>query len=243
MPAGVSVVIPTYNERENIGRVIEQLIATLGGRELEIIVVDDRSPDGTGAAVEAWAKKDPRVKLAVKDKREGIGAALRLGYDLGTKEVLLSMDADLSFKTAQTLRLLALIDAGCDLALGSRHAPGGSYEAPTGRIKTKFFVSRLGNWVIRALMGFGLHDYSANFRAMRRGAWHQITTEENSNSMLLEMVFKAKCRGFKIAEAPVSFVDRVHGQSKIELHREAPRFLANLVKYAFRYRVLGGDRA
>lgn len=236
----VSVIIPTYNERENIRILIGQLHEVLGAREHEILVVDDRSPDGTGAVVEVLAKADSRVKLAIKEKREGIGAALRYGYDLGKKDVLLSMDADLSFKTSEALKLLELIDSGFDLALGCRHKAGGSYEAPTLRVKAKFFVSRLGNRVIRGLVGLDLHDYSANFRAIRRSVWHAILTEENTNSLLLEMILKVKYRGFKIAEAPVSFADRVHGQSKLNLFIEAPKFLVNLLRYTFRFRVCGG---
>jgi dolichol-phosphate mannosyltransferase len=235
----VSVIIPTYNERENIGILIGQLHDVLGARDHEILVVDDRSPDGTGAVVEALAKADPRVKLAVKEKREGIGAALRYGYDLGKKDILLSMDADLSFKTSEAVKLLELVDSGFDLALGCRHKTGGSYEAPTLRVKAKFFVSRLGNRVIRGLVGLDLHDYSANFRAIRRSVWREILTEENTNSLLLEMILKVKYRGFKIAEVPVSFSDRIHGQSKLNLFIEAPKFLVNLLKYTFRYRVRG----
>jgi len=235
----VSVIIPTYNERENIGILIGQLREMLGARDHEILVVDDRSPDGTGAAVEALAKADPRVRLVVKEKREGIGAALRYGYGLGKKDVLLSLDADLSFSTPEALKLLELIDSGFDLALGCRHKTGGSYEAPTLRVKAKFFVSRLGNRVIRALVGLDLHDYSANFRAIRRSVWHAILTEENTNSLLLEMILKVKYGGFKIAEVPVSFADRIHGQSKLNLFIEAPKFLVNLLKYTLRYRVLG----
>jgi dolichol-phosphate mannosyltransferase len=235
----VSVIIPTYNERENIGILIGQLRETLGAREHEILVVDDRSPDGTGAAVEALAKADSRVRLVVKEKREGIGAALRHGYDLGKKDVLLSLDADLSFDTKETAKLLALIDSGFDLALGCRHKEGGTYEAPTLKVKAKFFVSRLGNRVIRALVGLDLHDYSANFRAIRRPVWQAIHTEEKTNSLLLEMILKVKYGGFKIAEVPVSFADRIHGQSKLNLYVEAPKFLVKLLKYTLRYRVLG----
>lgn len=236
---GVSVIIPTYNERENIGILIGQLHDVLGARDHEILVVDDRSPDGTGAFVDALSKADPRLKLVTKEKREGIGAALRYGYDLGKKDILLSMDSDLSFKTSEALKLLELVDSGFDLALGCRHKTGGSYEAPTLRVKAKFFVSRLGNRVIRALVGLDLHDYSANFRAIRRSVWHEILTEENTNSLLLEMILKVKYRGFKIAEVPVSFVDRIHGQSKLNLFIEAPKFLVNLLKYTFQYRVRG----
>ena len=100
-------------------------------------------------------------------------------------------------------------------------------------------MSRLGYRVIRALVGLDLHDYSANFRAIRRTVWHEILTEENTNSLLLEMILKVHYRGFKIAEVPVSFADRIHGESKLNLFIEAPKFLINLIRYTFRYRVRG----
>ena len=237
----VSVIIPTYNERENIGILIGQIHDMLGVREHEILVIDDRSPDGTGAVVKALSQGDSRVRLVTKEMREGIGAALRYGYDLGTMDVLLSLDADLSFDTFEALKLLELIDSGRDLALGCRHKTGGSYEAPTLKVKFKLLVSRLGNRVIRGLVGLDLHDYSANFRAIRRSVWHKILTEQNTNSLLLEMILKVHSCGFKIAEVPVSFADRIHGQSKLNLFIEAPKFLVSLLKYTFQYRVRGVD--
>ncbi|MBI3300000.1 MAG: glycosyltransferase [Elusimicrobia bacterium] len=235
----VSVIIPSYNERENIAILVPQLHGVLAAREHEILVVDDRSPDGTGEVVEAMAKTDPRLKLLTKERREGIGAALRYGYDRGKNDVLFSLDADLSFDTREALKLLELIDGGADLVLGCRHAGGGSYEAPNLKIKLKFMVSRLGNAVVRALVGLDLHDYSANFRAIRREVWKKISTEENTNSLLLEMILKVKYCGFKIAEVPVSFVDRIHGQSKLNLFVEAPKFLLKLLKYSVQFRMRG----
>lgn len=238
----VSVIIPSYNERENIGILIGQIREVLAEVEHEILVVDDMSPDGTGAVVEALAREIPQVRLIAKKDREGIGAALRYGYDRGRNDILMSLDADLSYNTAEISKLLGLIDSGFDLALGCRHTPGGSYEAPTAQIKMKFLVSQLGNRVIRWFTGMDIHDYSANFRAIRRSVWRDIQTEGNTNSLLLEMILKVKYGGFKVAEVPISFADRIHGQSKLNLFIEAPKFLLDLVKYTLRYRFFGASR-
>lgn len=225
----VSVVIPTYNERQNVEILIPELHETLKGRPHEILVVDDRSPDGTGAAVLALAKTIPNVRLITKARREGIGAALRRGYDEGRCDILLSTDADLSFSTADVLKLIDGIESGSDLVLGCRHADGGRYLAPTLQIKLKHAVSMLGNMVVRAVTGLAVRDYSANFRAIRRDVWNTILTQENTNSLLLEMVIKVARVGRVITEVPVTFDDRRFGKSKLNLWVEAPKSVIRLM--------------
>ncbi|MFH1724569.1 MAG: glycosyltransferase [Elusimicrobiota bacterium] len=238
----VSAVVPTYNERENIVILARQIHEALAGREHEILVVDDRSPDGTGEAVEALAKDIPGLSLVTKERREGIGAALRYGYDRARCDVLVSMDADLSFSTRDITLLIERIEAGYDLVLGCRHTKGGEYETPTWKVKLKYLISRLGNLVVGWMTGLHIHDFSANFRAIRRGVWRDIQTQENTNSLLLEMILKVNHCGYKIAEVPVAFADRLHGESKLNLAVEAPKFLAKLVYYTLKFRVAGARR-
>lgn len=232
-PASVSVVIPTYNERDNIVLLARELDRVLAGREHEILVVDDRSPDGTGAAVEELARELPALRLITKERREGIGAALRVGYDAGRLDVLLSTDADLSFQPADALRLLERIEAGADLALGCRHTVGGGYAARSLGVALKRLVSALGNRVVRLITGLAVRDYSANFRAIRREVWHAIQTRDDTNSLLLEMILKVHRRGYAIAEVPVTFGDRRFGRSKLNLAVEAPKFAVKLIQHSF----------
>lgn len=233
----VSVVIPTYNERQNIEILVPEVHQLFKDREHEILVVDDRSPDGTGAAVLELAKTIPQVRLISKPKKEGIGAALRLGYNQGKHDVLLSSDSDLSFSTADMLKLLDGIDAGYDLVVGCRHAGGGQYLAPTLKVKIKHAVSVMGNAVVRAVTGLPIRDYSANFRAIRRSVWNHIKTEDNTNSLLLEMIIKVAHEGHALMEVPVTFNDRRYGKSKLNLWIEAPKFLIRLIYYTLKYRI------
>ncbi|MEK7381724.1 MAG: glycosyltransferase [Elusimicrobiota bacterium] len=235
----VSVVVPTYNERENIKLLLPLIHEALQGRPHEILVVDDSSPDGTGAVVGEIARGLPQARLLTKPTREGIGAALRSGYDRAACDVILSMDADLSFSPADIPRLLEQIERGCDLVLGSRHSREGRYETPNAAIALKHAFSICGNAVVRALCGVDVRDFSANFRAIRAPLWRKIQTRENTNALLMEMILKVRHCGGRIKEVPVSFTARRFGRSKLNLWIEAPKFLVKLLYYSIRLRVLG----
>ncbi len=208
----------------------------LAGLAYEIVVVDDRSPDGTGDAVRRLAAHGYPARLVTKERKEGIGAALRVGYGESRGAVILSMDADLSFDPADLPRLYARIQDGAHLVVGTRHGVGSGYEAPTRAIRLKRLVSAVGNRVLRIVTGIPLTDFSGNFRAMRRDAWHAIETTENTNSLLFEMILKAYVKGFEVAEVPVTFRDRRYGVSKLRLWRETPRFLRRFVRAVWQHR-------
>lgn len=236
---GVSIIIPTYNERDNIAPLIREVHACLGSREHEILVVDDDSPDGTGQVVRELTKEVRGLRLLTKERREGIGAALRHGYDQARRDVLLSMDADHSFAPEDIPRLLRVVEDGSDLVLGSRHMPGGAYEAATPAVAVKRLVSALGNRAVRLVTGIKVRDFSANFRAIRRAVWEEIRAEDDSNSLLLEMILKTAYSGHRVAEVPVRFRDRLHGKSKLNLAVEVPKFLPKLLYFTLRFRLLG----
>lgn len=229
-PLSVSVIIPTYNERANIEPLLTRIDLALAGRSREILIVDDQSPDGTDEEVRRLAKRLSGIRLVTKPRREGIGAALRVGYDLARYDVIVSLDADLSFSPEDIPRLLERIEAGCAMAVGCRHGSLGGYETPNWRIWLKFLVSRVGNRIVRRITGLPVRDYSANFRAIRREVWAAILTRENDNSLLLEMIIKVHRGGYRLEEVPVNFRDRVAGQSKLNLAVEAPKFLLKLLR-------------
>ena len=231
----VSIVLPTYNERDNIGWMIEQLMKGFAAYELEILVVDDHSPDGTGELVQTWSRTHPQVRLIVKDKKEGIGAALRVGYDAARGEIVASMDADRSFLVADVVGLVQGVEQGEDLVLGCRHMAGAAYEAHTRSIRVKRWVSRTGNIVLRRGFGLPIHDFSANCRAIRRSTWQRLHTTEKTNTLLMEMILRCYAGGFRVGERPVSFLNRRYGASKLRLSIEAPKFLLRMLLYRWRF--------
>ena len=236
----VSIVLPCYNEKENLEILLPEIISKIGERinDFEILVVDDSSPDGTAKFVSKLGEIDPRVKLVLREKKEGIGAALRHGYDEANGKIIASSDADLSFKVDDILRLIDKISEGFDLVVGSRHSKSSSYERRRIGTKIKGLVSTVGNSVIGFISGLGIRDFSANFRAIRREVWKAISVQEKTNSILLEMIMKCHYSGFKVTEIPVSFSERIHGESKLNLAVEAPKFLLKFILFTIKFRVL-----
>lgn len=227
----LSVVIPTYNEKENISPLIQQIEAALQGISLEIIVVDDLSPDGTGNIVSSLAAQGHPVRLISKPKKEGIGAALRVGYQACQTPIIASTDADLSFDPKDLRRLYEKIKGGLDLVVGTRHSKGSYYETPNRTIWIKHLISAAGNITLRTLTGIPLDDFSGNFRAFTRETWNRIETTDNTNSLLFEMIVKAYVKGCKVGQIPVAFRDRRYGASKLRLSIEAPKFFLKLLGY------------
>jgi len=237
----LSIVLPTYNERENIKMLIPELEEFLVKYRLsaEIIVVDDNSPDGTAQAVAKINKKYGNIKVIIKKKKEGIGAALRVGYDAAKGKMILSSDSDMSFDVHDMTKLINKVKEGYDLVVGSRHMSRGSYVKNTFGVKIKGFVSYFGNIIVRILTGVNIHDFSANFRIIKKNVWREIETQENTNSLLLEMILKVKYKGYKIAEVPVIFRERLYGKSKLNLVKEAPKFFLKLIFYSIKFRRVG----
>jgi dolichol-phosphate mannosyltransferase len=234
--AELSIVIPTYNEKDNISILIQNIAEALAGIRYEIVVVDDQSPDGTGRIVQRLARMNHPVRLITKEKKEGIGAALRVGYEACTTPIIASLDADLSFNARDLKRLYDGVQAGQDLVTGTRHSPGSFYETPNRAIWVKHFVSLTGNRTLRALTGIPLDDFTANVRAFTRRLWMTIETQEKTNSLLFEMILKAHLKGYSIGQIPVTFYNRRAGVSKLRLSLEAPKFLGKLCTYLWRYR-------
>jgi dolichol-phosphate mannosyltransferase len=235
----VSVILPTYNERENIEVLIPDIESVFAGIPLEILVVDDTSPDGTAEAARALSARYGNVRVILRQKKEGIGAAIRHGLEEAGHEVLISSDSDMSFRAPDMLRLYRKILEGYDLVIGSRHSQGARYEQTHLDIKVKYLISYLGNRCLRVVTGLKLHDFSANFRAIRRNVWRFLDVRERTNTILLEMILKAAYGGLRVAEIPVTFAERLHGESKLNLAVEAPKFLLKMVKYVCLYRFTG----
>lgn len=208
------VVVPTYNERDNIDEVVER---TLASCDADLLVVDDGSPDGTGQRADELASVEPRMRVLHRPAKAGLGSAYRLGLGLGLQErydVLVEMDADLSHDPALLGDLLAAT-SDHDLVIGSRYVPGGGIEnwPPHRRV-----LSAGGNLYVRLLTGVPVHDVTSGFRAYRVEVLRAIDLESlrsEGYSFQLETALHTWRAGFRIGEIPITFTERVAGASKI----------------------------
>jgi len=209
------VVIPTYNERENISRLIQK-IAVLGIENLSVLVVDDNSPDGTGDIVLSLAQKYP-VELLARPGKQGIGSAYIAGFQhvlSSHPDYIIQMDADLSHDPDDIPRMLEAIQ-DADLVIGSRRVPGGQV---VGWGIVRKLMSAGAMWCARAVLGLKTKDVTAGFRCFRASVLEAIPFDQvhsGGYSFQEEMLFLTEQRGFRVREIPVTFVDRQQGKSKL----------------------------
>jgi dolichol-phosphate mannosyltransferase len=211
----VLVVIPTYDERESLPRVLSRLHAAVP--DADILVVDDASPDGTGELADEMASADPRVHVLHRPGKAGLGSAYLAGFRWGLArgyDVLVEMDADGSHAPEQLPDLLAaLVDA--DLVLGSRWVPGGTVVDWPRR---RELLSRGGNAYVRRMLDLPVRDATGGFRAYRREVLEHIDLGGVSSAgycFQVDLVWRAHGAGFRVAEVPIRFVERVSGVSKM----------------------------
>lgn len=214
----VLVVMPTYEEALNIEQVLRNVRASAS--DVDILVVDDNSPDGTAALARRVAAEVGQIDVRVRPRKEGLGSAyrdgFRIGLDLGY-DVLMQMDADLSHDPHDVPRLLAALDAGCDLAIGSRYIPGGSVPHWAWYRRA---LSRYGNGYACGVLGMSIHDATSGFRAYRADAVKAIdvsTTRAKGYGFQIEMAYRVSRQSHAIDEIAITFTDRVRGRSKMSL--------------------------
>ena len=210
-----TAVIPTFNERDNVRRLIPEVLAQ--DPELEVVVVDDRSPDGTGDVVAEMGRTDARVHLVSRDRREGLGPAYKSGFAWALAhgaDLIVQMDADFSHAPAQLPRFFAEI-ADADLVLGSRYLGGITVvNWPIERLLISYF----GNAYVRRVLGLPLRDATGGFQCWRRAALESIdlaSVRSNGYAFQIEMSYRAWRQGLRIREIPIIFMDRTVGDSKM----------------------------
>jgi dolichol-phosphate mannosyltransferase len=216
------IVIPTYNERDCLTQIVPAVRAAVPAAD--VLVVDDNSPDGTGALADELAAADPRVRVLHRVRKQGLGAAYLAAFnfalDAGTSahsgwQRIVQMDADFSHDPQDVPRLLAALDAGADLAVGSRYVAGGGTENwGLGRR----VISRGGGFYARSVLGVGIQDLTAGFKAWKADTLRGIdlgAVSAKGYGFQIEMTFRALQNGFKVVEVPIKFVDRRVGQSKM----------------------------
>lgn len=212
----VAVVLPTYNESENIARLLTQLRTVVPDGRL--YVVDDNSPDGTGDIAERCAAELGGIEVIHRPGKQGLGSAYRQGFAhviAQGVDVIVSMDVDFSHDPLSIPAMLAAIDAGSDAVIGSRYVNGGGTKNwPLHRR----LLSRWGNLYTGAVLGVKVRDCTSGFRAYRASALAAIapeTTKAEGYAFLSELVVRLSRRGSKISEVPILFIDRENGTSKM----------------------------
>ena len=213
--AGVLVVVPTYQEALNVEEVVARLRAAVPRAHL--LVVDDSSPDGTGALADALAAADPQVHVLHRREKEGLGQAYLAGFGWGLErdyDALVEMDADGSHQPEQLPALLAVLPEA-DLVLGSRWVPGGSVVNWPVRRR---LLSQGGNAYVRRALGLGVRDATGGFRAFRRTTLEKLDlagVASQGYCFQVDLVWRTVQEGFRVIEVPIEFVERVRGSSKM----------------------------
>ena len=209
------VIIPTYNEKENIRSIVELVLTQ--APNLEVLVVDDNSPDGTAAIVTEMAQANPRVHLLSWAGKLGLGTAYIAGFKWGLAQgyaYLIEMDADFSHDPREIPNMLKAIQQA-DLVIGSRYIDGVRVvNWPLSRL----FLSKGASYYVRIITGLPIHDPTGGFKCFRRIVLESIELDEvrsNGYAFQIEMSFKAWMKGFRIREIPITFADRHAGQSKM----------------------------
>jgi dolichol-phosphate mannosyltransferase len=208
-----TVCLPTYNERENL----ERMVRRLGDQGVNVLVIDDNSPDGTGEIADRLAAELDYVSVLHRERKEGLGPAYLAGFRRALAdgaEVILEMDCDFSHKPEDVPRLIAAT-AEADFVLGSRYVPGGGTEN-WGLVRR--FISRAGSAYAQVMLGLRVRDLTGGFKAYRRAVIEALPLDEIDSkgyAFQIETTYRALRKGFTVREVPIVFVDRVEGGSKM----------------------------
>jgi dolichol-phosphate mannosyltransferase len=218
-PGPVWVIVPTYNERDNLEPLVSSILHELErvAPEHAVLIVDDSSPDGTGELADRIAEREPRVRVLHHKEKRGLGRAYLAGFRRALEEgaeLLIEMDADFSHDPSY---LPVLIEAArdADLVLGSRYVPGGGVRG-WGLIREA--ISRGGSWYARTVLGVDVNDLTGGFKCFRRKLLEEIdldSVRSEGYSFQVEVTYRAIQRGFRVKEVPIVFVERRNGESKM----------------------------
>jgi dolichol-phosphate mannosyltransferase len=212
----VLVVIPTYNECDNVSLIVGRVRASVP--HAEVLIADDASPDGTGAIADRLAGADDHVHVLHRPGKQGLGVAYLEAFQWGLDQgydVLVEMDADGSHQPEELPRLLAAIADGADLVLGSRYVPGGGVVNWPRR---REWLSRGGNTYARIALGMPLRDATGGYRAFRAETLRRLSLDDVSSQgycFQLDLAWRALRAGMRVEEVPITFVERERGTSKM----------------------------
>jgi len=221
MPGEPWLILPTYNEADNVEAILTaagEVLSAAAPEGFRILVVDDGSPDGTGRIADAMADRHEWVRVLHRTEKGGIGPAYLAGFAHALGEgagCVMEMDSDFSHDPADLARLLAAVRDGADLALGSRYVQGGGVT-DWGLLRR--FISKGGSTYARIVLGLTVRDLTGGFKCFRREVLEAIDFESvrsRGYAFQVELTYRAVQRGFKVVEVPIVFRDREQGQSKM----------------------------
>ena len=234
----ISIVIPTYNEKENLPELIKKIVNVFEKNNLDgnVIVVDDNSPDGTGHIADQLAEKDHRIQVIHRKGKLGIGTAHIAGFKHALKhnnsDLIFSMDSDLSHDPKYLPDFINMHEKGFDVIVGSRYVDGG------GVVNWGLYrkaVSKGANVLASTLLGVKVHDMTTGYRCYDRRVLEKLdldSIKSNGYSFLEEILFFCKKEDFSISETPIIFVDRAHGKSKLS-KKEMIKFFLTILRLRF----------
>lgn len=212
----VLVIIPTYNEAENLPRIVPRVLEQCEG--IDVLVVDDASPDGTGDIADRLAEEDPRVRVLHRPGKEGLGRAYLAGFRMGLEEgydVIFEMDADFSHPPDSLPGLIAKLD-GADVVIGSRYVEG--RVTVVNWPMSRLLISYFGSIYARAITGMPVRDGTGGFNGWKREVLEEVDLERvqsNGYAFQIELKFRAWKAGFRLVESPILFTERDTGSSKM----------------------------
>ena len=228
----ISVITPTYNEKENIGRFIKEIASYLNDRKkkFELIVVDDNSPDGTADLVDSMKREHKNILLLKRSGRLGLGSAYFDGFSKAKGDILIGIDADFSSSLASIDMFIKKIEKGYDMAIGSRYMPRSKVY---GQSVIKLEGSRLFNSFTRLFLNIPYSDITHSFRAVTKAAFDDIRTnikEDDHPSFFIEFSFWIHRAGYKVSEVPIVFRERKLGKSKLNLSQGLKNGVKTLIR-------------
>ena len=239
MPAGARalVLVPTYNERDNLPAIVGAIHAA--APSVDVLVIDDASPDGTGELADRLAAADPRVRVLHRAGKEGLGRAYLDGFRVALADPraythLIQMDADFSHDPARLGALVRACEAGADVAIGSRYVAGGATPGWSARRR---LLSRAGGLYARLVLGVDVRDLTAGYVCYRRAVLEALdlaAVEASGYGFQIEMKYRCLRRGFVVREVPITFPDRKVGASKM-----SPSIMLEALTLVWRLRLRG----
>ena len=212
----VAVIVPTYNERANLEQIASRLRTAVP--DADLLIVDDNSPDGTGEAADKLAAGDARIHVLHRPAKAGLGSAYIAGFRWALERdygVLVEIDADGSHQPQELPALLAALEAGADLVIGSRYVPGGTV---LNWPKSREVLSRGGNTYARVMLGIKVRDATGGYRAFRATALRQVGLDEVESQgycFQIDLALRVIRAGLTVVEVPITFVERTQGASKM----------------------------